>query len=617
MYPSPATFAAEFGQSETAIRSADAALRSIGLTPGRVTANDLVIPIATTVGRAARSLRTGFVSYRLSDGRKFFTNTSAPRLPSSLAAITTAVIGLNDLPYPNVAPPRLRGNARARPAGPPSPPQPHATSPQPCSAASSVAAGAGAWTYEQLAQAYEVNDLFAANDEGKGVNVGLFELDPYSSTDVSTFQTCYGTNVSDAQAGSAGSGPGAGEAALDIETVIAMAPDARVIVYESGGGYGTATVDEYTTIFDSDTVQIVSASYGLCEPSVQSWFPGLIASENTLFEQAATEGITVFAAAGDTGSEGCERSDRSTGLATLDQGSQPFVTSVGGTSLSALGPAPTETVWNESARGAGAGGGGISSVWPMPSWQSGPGVVNSYSTGTPCRAGSGYCREVPDVAADADLYGGYVIYYGGGWWDIGGTSAATPLWAAMIADILSSESPGARVGFLNPLLYWGAAGGSGLFNDITVGNNDYSDVHNGTYPATRGYDMATGLGTPKALGLETLIASPTPIGGLVASFTVYGGTFQPAGTPVTFKSTSSDRPGSIVSYTWSVNGQPVPGGDRATQSLDFSAPQHPGFASYVVSLKVTDNLGQSASASTTVIAEWEPKCSGICRIPAP
>src|SRR6202035_1468940 len=153
-------------------------------------------------------------------------------------------------------------------------------------------------------------------------------------------------------------------------------------------------VDEYTKIFDSDQVSIISSSYGLCESRVNSTSPGLITSENTLFEQGATEGMSVFAASGDSGSEGCDRATGDTkDLAVLDQSAQPFVTSVGGTDLTALGPAPTEKVWNEGlSSGAGAGGGGISDTWAMPSWQSGPGVINSDSSGTPCAATSGYCR---------------------------------------------------------------------------------------------------------------------------------------------------------------------------------------------------------------------------------
>ncbi|HEX3334561.1 MAG TPA: S53 family peptidase, partial [Acidimicrobiales bacterium] len=252
-------------------------------------------------------------------------------------------------------------------------------------------------------------------------------------------------------------------------------------------------VDEYTAILDADTSQVLSISYGACESYVNATWPGLIASEHELFEQAATEGISVLAGSGDTGSEGCERQNHTAALATLDPASQPFVTAVGGTDLTGVGSPPAEKAWND---GTGAGGGGISSEWPMPPWQSAPGVPSAQSSGTPCGAATGDCREVPDVAASASGDNPYVVYYGNTWTAYAGTSASSPLWAALTADI---ESQGAtfRAGFLNPSLYAFDVEG-GAFNDITTGNIDWTGTHGGLYPTTAGYDMATGLGSPIA-----------------------------------------------------------------------------------------------------------------------
>ena len=129
----------------------------------------------------------------------------------------------------------------------------------------------------------------------------------------------------------------------------------------------------------------------------------------------------------------------------------------------------------------------------------------------PCGAAVGsYCREVPDVSADADPYTGYVIDYDGSWTGIGGTSAAAPLWAAFMALTDASSSCGGKpVGFANPALY-GVAGGASYtsaFQDITVGNNDYTESNSGLYPAGAGYDMASGLGTPDAAVLAPLLCS--------------------------------------------------------------------------------------------------------------
>jgi subtilase family serine protease len=502
---SVAQVAARYGQTDGAIQAADAGLRSMGLTPGAVTANRLTIPVTTTVAQAQRSLGTSFASYRLQSGTSFIANTSAPRLPSPLAAITDAVIGLDTLPYQDAAP--LRGSGLSSADGSAA----VAPGPNPCAAAKVAGTEQDGYTYDKLAEAYGINGLFSAKHLGKAVKVGLFEIDGYLASDVKKFQACYKTDVPvtlvKVDGGPGGTPAGQGEAALDIETVIALAPKSSVLVYDANthDSYSGDTVDNLTKMFDADKVQVVSISYGICEPSVQAEFPGLIASENTLLEQASTEGISTFSASGDTGSEGCERNGNgSAALATSDLGSQPFTTSVGGTTLASVGLPPTESVWNETALSAGAGGGGISQVWSMPSWQTGPGVINSFSSGHPCGVSSGDCREVPDVSADADPLGGYMIYYSGGWEDIGGTSAGSPLWAAMVADIASAHTP-RKLGFLNPTLYSGASTGTGLFNDITAGNDDYGEIHSGSYPATAHYDMASGLGTPIATGLFGLI----------------------------------------------------------------------------------------------------------------
>jgi hypothetical protein len=144
----------------------------------------------------------------------------------------------------------------------------------------------------------------------------------------------------------------------------------------------------------------------------------------------------------------------------------------------------------------------------MPSYQSGAasslGVINSNSSGAPCGTSS-FCREVPDVSADADPQTGYSVYTDGAWGSIGGTSAATPLWAAFTA-LANASAPcrGLALGFVNPALYQ-IAGSSYLnnFTDVTnaspvtgLANNDALQINNNLYPIATGYDMATGLGTP-------------------------------------------------------------------------------------------------------------------------
>jgi len=503
---SVAQVAARFAPSLAVIRQVDGALRGIGLPPGPVSANHLVIPVTTTMGHASAALQTRFTNYRLPSGRISFANTRTPKLPAVVARHAQAVIGLNNLAQ--IAPMAGSRTAshvwRAKPGGLES--RATASGSVACQAAVKAAQADNGWTYSQLAKAYSLTGLYQGGSLGGGVKVALFELEPWLSSDVTKFQGCYGSSgpVSRINVdGGPGTGPGSAEAVLDIETVSALAPKASLLVYDApSSNAALSTIDEYTQILDQDRAQVLSSSWGGCESDMQSLDAGLIQSENTLFEQAASEGISVFVAAGDSGSEACNQTDASMKqLSVQDPASQPYVTSVGGTELTALGPPPTEKVWNDpSTPPTGAGGGGISSQWPMPSWQAGPGVINRYSSKAPCQATSGYCREVPDVSASADYQAhGYIFVWNSKWVMNGGTSAAAPLWAGILADIDSQGSPATREGFLNPRLY---SLPSGTLNDIRTGGNDYTGTHQGKYPATAGYDMASGLGSPIAAKLS-------------------------------------------------------------------------------------------------------------------
>ena len=213
-------------------------------------------------------------------------------------------------------------------------------------------------------------------------------------------------------------------------------------------------------------------------------------------------------------------------LAVSDPASQPYVTSVGGTSVTALGPAPAETTWNDGLHySEGAGGGGISETFTMPSYQTVLGTVSG-SSGTPCDA-SGNCREVPDVSADADPSTGYVIYdrvNGLGFTAIGGTSGAAPLWAAVLAVAASADDNTKGYGSMNPILYGLDQQSPGTYlNDVTSGNNDYNATNGGKFAAATGYDMATGLGTPITSALASGLGE-TPIDVAVTGTQVYGGT---------------------------------------------------------------------------------------------
>jgi subtilase family serine protease len=511
-------FAARFGPTPAQLAAVQAALRSAGLTPGQVSPDGLSIAVTAPAAAVERAFGTTLVRYRLPGGRVAFTNSSPPRLSAAAAPYVQGVLGLNDLYLPHnqlaraVRPVASGGQlpSRMRLAG--------TTGPQPCAAASSAAQAVGSYTANQLASYYAMTPFYQLGDLGQGVHVALAEFEPDSAADISAYAACYGVHTSVGYTlvnGGAGSGSGSGEAALDIEDVMGLAPDVAINVYQAPNGGSTDTYDLYSAIINADSDQVVSTSWGLCELDSD---PSLISSEDSLFAQAVSQGQTVFAAAGDDGSTDCYGDGSSNGanLSVNDPASQPYVIGVGGTSIGQT----SENVWNDSSVTSGAGGGGISAAWCMPSYQDQsaiPGLINSYSqTASACGTSVPYVRQVPDVSADADPYTGYVIHLSGTWqagW--GGTSAAAPLWATVAAltdasPFCSSYGSGAA-GVLPEGLYDVAAtdhsyiysSGEVLY-DVTTGENDYtpSGYTGGRYPATSGYDLASGLGTPLLGGFD-------------------------------------------------------------------------------------------------------------------
>jgi subtilase family serine protease len=534
-YLTPARFAARFGPTAVQVAAVRASLRAHGLSPGPLTANGLAIPVSTTAAQVERAFSVSLARVALPQGRRAVVASAPPAIDTRVAGEVQAVVGLNSVSArPLLARPVLRP-AGARPAAA-ARPNVVTGGPQPCAQASTAASQQGAYTADQIASAYRFSDLYVAGDQGQGQTIAVYELESNDPADIAAYQSCYGTSASISYIqvdGGAGSGPGSGEAALDIENLIGLAPRATLRVYQGPNASqttpGSGPYDLFNAIVDDDRAQVVSVSWGQCE-QLQGTSP--MEAEGTLFEEAAIQGQSIVAATGDEGSEDCNQANGGVPdpeLAVDDPGSQPFVTGVGGTSLGALGPPPSESVWNSGgnptslvATEGGAGGGGVSQIWRMPGYQSGApaslNVIRGGSSGSSCGAASGFCRQVPDVAADADPNTGYIVYWNGsgsvldapsGWQAVGGTSAAAPLWAALLADVNASSScRGSPIGFANPALYRAAASAYGSdFNDATVGNNDLTGTNGGLYPAGVAYDMATGLGSPQVGALAGVLCA--------------------------------------------------------------------------------------------------------------
>lgn len=583
-YLSPGQFARRFGATKATLDAVRASLRRHGLPFGRVSVSALSISFAASTSAIERAFSLSFMRLALPGRRTAITTNASPAFDSSVAHSIEAVLGLSSLSKPR---PLLRRAVRARTPSSLARPDVVTGGPQPCPAARAAAPSQEAYTTDQIAFAYGLPGLYGAGDTGAGVTVAVYELEPNDASDIAAYQSCYGTHAAVSYVhvdGGAGSGPGTGEAALDIENVIGIAPAVHLLVYQgSNSATGSGAYDTYRAIVDQDRAQVVTTSWGQCEPAVDR---SAAQAENTLFQQAAVQGQTVIAAAGDDGSEDCtgDGGAPDTSLQVEDPASQPFVTGVGGTKL-VLGPTRSESVWNDGGSlasaltGPGAGGGGVSGFWAMPANQrDAPAslhIVQAGSSGAPCGRIGGFCREVPDVAADADPATGYLIYWNGsgsvaglpaGWQGIGGTSGAAPTWAALIA--LADASPGCSsspLGFANPALYRAAASAfATVFNDVVSGDNDFTGTGGGRYAAGAGYDMASGLGTPNGATLaRTLcstsirLANPGPqLSTVRTAVSVRVAGSDPGGSGLSYRA-SGLAPGlSIRSSTGRISGRP-------------------------------------------------------------
>src|SRR6266487_3151103 len=290
----------------------------------------------------------------------------------------------------------------------------------------------------------------------------------------------------------------AGETTLDVQIIHAIAPDAGIVVLTSpvDETEGTIGLPQFLQLeqyaITNHLGNIISQSFGASEVTlnnasgkqeIQKW--------DAFFKQATTkQGITFFASSGDGGATDyadLKATQLSSTPTTSFPTDDPWVTSVGGTTLNREGTAFQESVWNGSG---GASGGGFSIFFSTPSYQ--------MTLPTSVQNQLNNRRGVPDVAGDADPSTGLAIYSttDGGWIHVAGTSASAPLWAAFMA--IANQMAGHPLGFINPALYKLAASSAYAqdFHDIIVGNNSISNSQVQGYPAVPGWDPVTGLGTP-------------------------------------------------------------------------------------------------------------------------
>jgi kumamolisin len=430
----PEQFTARFGPTSDQVDRVTNYLRGQGLSVDAVSGNHLTVDASGPAAAVQQAFGTTLQNYR--DGktnRPFYANVSAPTLPADLAGVVLDVAGLNNRQI------RVHHGAVNPHAGP-----------------------GGGFTPTQLRGAYDVT---SANN-GAGQTVALWEFDGFQQSNISQYDSHYATGspTPKVQQVSGGSGPlgdGQVEVELDIEAIQAIAPKAAITVFEAPNT-DQGEVDLANAIVSSK-ISVTSISWGLSEKGRTA--SGIQAVDN-VFKQGAAQGQSFFAASGDSGSD-----DNGDGSTSVDYpASDPNVTGVGGTNLSTS----TTTTWKSETAWNGSGG-GVSSTFALPSFQTG------------VKVGTSGKRQVPDVSAQGGPTG-ISVYTQGQWTSVYGTSGAAPIWAG-VAAVYNQVAAGkgkTGLGSANSKLYSLAKTD---FHDITSGSN-------GAYKAGTGFDLVTGIGTP-------------------------------------------------------------------------------------------------------------------------
>jgi uncharacterized repeat protein (TIGR03803 family) len=483
----PGEFTARFSATEADY----SAVKNFALTNGfKITSessNRLLLDVTAKAADVERAFHLKLNTFKHpTEAREFFAPDTEPTVDAALALAD--VQGLSDYSRPHPKSYKM---------------DPKAVTPR----SGSAPDGSGAFFGNDFLNAYVPGTTLT----GAGQQVGLLQFDGFYPNDIAAYAAAAGngrtdipiqTVLIDSYSGGVSSTSGNDEVSLDIEMAMAMAPGlAEIVVFEE------STKDNPNDVLNamaaSSTVKNLSCSWG--------WGGGPSTTTDTIFQNMAAQGQSFFNASGDsdaftTGASSVNGVDNNS-LANAPS-SSPYITQVGGTSLTMNGTGASygsEVVWNTGEIGS---SGGISSYYSIPGWQQG---INMSANG-----GSTSMRNIPDVALVAQNI--YVVAKNGQAINMEGTSAAAPLWAGFMAlvnqQLAANGAP--PIGFLNPALY--AIGQStnytACFHDITTGNNTNADSPTSFYAAA-GYDLCTGLGT---IGGTNLINALAP--GAIVPFTV-------------------------------------------------------------------------------------------------
>ena len=661
----PQEFGEQFGPAQEDIDKITGWLQSKGIVVTKVATGRSSIEFSATHGQIQSAFHTQLHWFDTKSGRQY-SNVSNPTIPAALSPVVVGINSLNSMvsrPLSHVVG-QKSGNGSV--SGNP---------PSFLSGGSNYLAPGDFWTI------YNATPAETAGITGKGVTIGIAGRSDVAASDVASFRSTYLGSAYSGTYQQIVNGPDPGtpsgddtENALDVEWASALAPDAKVVLVSSmiNGADGVYLSAQY--LIDNNLADIVSVSYGSCESFEWGW----LISYSQMWEQAAAQGITVAVAAGDSGSAGCDDDQLAAaqfGLQVNSLASSPYNVAVGGTefvdqagswgtSMSST-PLPgtsaqsyiPEEVWNESQTYTTlyAGSGGASNCYfatldgydttgcgggvPKPNWQAGV-------TGIPVDG----VRDLPDLSFTAAMHDGYLVILQGKTLVVGGTSAATPAFAGVMA--LVNQKFGGRQGIANYQLYslagqeYGASGAenqttlqscnaslaqnlgnSCVFYDVTSGSNavpclggteNCSATSSGTlgmltgYNAGAGYDLASGLGS---INISNLL-NAWSVAAKGVSPTTTGLAISPTsdivhGSPVSVKTTVAPTSGSGTptgSVSLFANGVAIATMQLSNGSWSGSISALPG-GQYEVTANYSGDSSYAASVSPQVLVYVTPEPS--------
>jgi subtilase family serine protease len=482
----PQSFGKRFGISQNDLAQVVKWLQGHGMEVNEIPASGRSVVFSGSVAQVQSAFHTSIRKY-LVGGESHYANATDPEIPQAFAGVIHGVVSLHDF----------------------------LSASQIVVSAPTYTAGNGAHFLapKDWDTIYDVTPLYGQGLDGTGQSIAVLGRVDVALSDVRTFRSNSGLPANDPQMIVNGPDPGfpdcndEAESALDVEWAGAIAKNASVkfVTSKSGATDGINLSAQYAV--NHNVAPIVSLSYGLCEAAYSS---AGNAFWNGLWAQAASQGMSVFVSAGDSGAAGCD--SMNTPTATHGRGvnalcSSPYSTCVGatqfndvynpevywsatnGSGMSSVLSYIPEVAWNESgwSNALFSSGGGASDIYAKPSWQTAPGVPADGK------------RDVPDVSMAGAIHDAYIIQIQGGMFLVAGTSAATPSLASVMAMVLQKN--GTSQGNVNPILYTLAtlqlsSNGAAVFHDITSGNNSVPGVTG--YNAGIGYDQATGLGSVDA-----------------------------------------------------------------------------------------------------------------------